>query len=377
MQKILITGAKGFIGSALCRRLASGNEIIGVDITKGPDKSANIVWEQADLTDWDSTNAICKKHSPDVVIHCAGIAHQKIGAVDFAAYMRVNSEATENFAKAAVEGNPDVCFVFLSSVSVYGEGGQRQETGERRQETEKTKNGKTETGDGKDGKRETGISEEGECWPSSDYAVSKLDAERRLVALFDAGKLNNLTILRLAPVYDRDWSFNLDRRVFLPGRLAYLRFGSGMQRMSALARPNLVEFIAFLIHTPEECPPLSQVNSTGRGFRKVKDGGTNGQKSNLTIYNVCDAEPYEFNRIIRVFRKSGIRPRGPVISVPLSVVWVATRIAGCLLRNKRQWVYSCYDKLASDLVFDNGRMMGTGFVPEHALETIMGGRENG
>ena len=59
-----------------------------------------------------------------------------------------------------------------------------------------------------------------------------------------------------------------------------------------------------------------------------------------------------------------------MISVPLSVVWFATRIAGCLLRNKKEWVYSCYDKLACDLVFDNGRMMGTGFRPRHSLETI-------
>jgi len=45
-----------------------------------------------------------------------------------------------------------------------------------------------------------------------------------------------------------------------------------------------------------------------------------------------------------------------------------------LLRNKKEWVYSCYDKLASDLVFDNGRMMGTEFRPRHSLETIMGNR---
>jgi hypothetical protein len=32
--------------------------------------------------------------------------------------------------------------------------------------------------------------------------------------------------------------------------------------------------------------------------------------------------------------------------------------------------HSCYDKLASDLVFDNGKMMGTGFRPVHSLETI-------
>ena len=59
-----------------------------------------------------------------------------------------------------------------------------------------------------------------------------------------------------------------------------------------------------------------------------------------------------------------------MISVPLSFVWVATRIAGCFLRNKREWVYSCYDKLASDLLFDNGRMLKTGFRPRYFLETI-------
>jgi len=60
----------------------------------------------------------------------------------------------------------------------------------------------------------------------------------------------------------------------------------------------------------------------------------------------------------------------PVISVPLSVVWLATRIVGGLLRNKKEWIYSCYDKLASDLVFDHGRMIGMGFRARHSVETI-------
>jgi len=35
MNRILITGANGFIGRALCDRLSTGNKVIGVDIT-GP-----------------------------------------------------------------------------------------------------------------------------------------------------------------------------------------------------------------------------------------------------------------------------------------------------------------------------------------------------
>ena len=51
MSTILITGAGGFIGSALCAQLSSREEVIGTDITKCPSRSLNINWEQANLTD--------------------------------------------------------------------------------------------------------------------------------------------------------------------------------------------------------------------------------------------------------------------------------------------------------------------------------------
>ena len=121
MKNVIISGARGFIGSALCDRLGYDNKVIGIDITGPTDAGLNITWEQADLTDQDSVSVICEKYSPDVVLHCAGIAHQKIGTVDYATYMRVNSEATENIAKAAAKSNPNLTFIFLSSVSVYGE----------------------------------------------------------------------------------------------------------------------------------------------------------------------------------------------------------------------------------------------------------------
>ncbi len=35
-MNVFVTGANGFIGSALCRRLAYDNKVIGVDITGGP-----------------------------------------------------------------------------------------------------------------------------------------------------------------------------------------------------------------------------------------------------------------------------------------------------------------------------------------------------
>lgn len=317
MKNILITGASGFIGRVLCDRLSTDNKIIGVDITCLPDRAFNITWEQVDISNFNLVAAICEKHSSDVVIHCAGIAHQKIGAVNRVAYTKVNSEATENLARAAIKCNPDVQFIFFSSVSVYGEEN-----------------------------LSVPVSEDSPAHPSSDYAVSKLDAERRLSALYDKGVIRNLVILRLAPVYDREWSLNLDRRVFAPGKLAYLRFGTGLQRMSALARPNLVDFISYMLQS------------------------TNYTNENNLCINVCDELPYKFNAIIRVFRESGVFAKRFVISIPLSLVWFITRIVGILFFSKKKWIYSCYDKLASDLVFDNRKMMETGFKPKHSLETV-------
>jgi hypothetical protein len=143
--------------------------------------------------------------------------------------------------------------------------------------------------------------------------------------------------------------------------------------MSALARPNLVEFIEFLIHRLRK---FSQINVDENNIKNSRTRQNNlCNQRNLRI-NVCDVEPYEFNRIIGVFKKYAIQPKRPVISVPLSVVWFATRIAGIIFSSKREWIHSCYDKLASDLVFDNTKMMNTGFSPKHSLETIMGDRKS-
>lgn len=70
---VLVTGANGFIGRALCRRLAFDNKVVGVYHKKRPVTPANIVSEQADLTDVNAVAAICEKYSPAVVVHCAGI----------------------------------------------------------------------------------------------------------------------------------------------------------------------------------------------------------------------------------------------------------------------------------------------------------------
>ena len=312
--EILITGANGFIGRELCSRLSSSYELAALDMKKNLDFSGKYHFVECNLT--DSTplkNQI--NIFPETVIHCAGLAHQKVGTFNRNDYIKINSEATENLAKLASSNNK-LHFIFFSTISVYGETDLDQP-----------------------------VSENAEYNPSSDYAYSKLDAERRLIKLYEGGALRKLTILRLAPVYDRDFGLNLERRVFAPKKISYIKFGAGNQTMSALARPNLIEFIDYIIK------------------KKANDNG-------LQIINVCDAKPYSFHEIIQTFKSSKKYPYRPAIPIPLPAVWAATRIAGVIFKNQQKWFHSCYDKVTSNLVFDNSRMLNTGFIPQHTLQSI-------
>lgn len=314
---ILVTGASGFIGQAVCRRLWEEYNIIALDHTPSHTKQkGNLTFVKAGIEDGNLLQNICEKYKPDVVIHCAGIAHQKIGNIDKDEYFHINSHASEDIAKRAVAANPDVHFVFLSSISVYGE-----------DHFQKT------------------VSEEFPCVPSSDYAHSKLDAEKRLTKLCLSSELKRLDILRLAPVYDSGWTLNLDKRVFAPRKMAYIKFGSGYQKMSAISRQNLVDFIHYRV---------SQQKDSSSLFCRT--------------FNVCDEKPYSFSEIINYFKDPKNHGNKPTIPVPLWLVKIATNTAGLIFKRQRQWFYSCYDKLACDLVFDNKRMLATGFKPKHHLE---------
>lgn len=325
MTKILITGSSGFIGQKLCAVFLDSYHIIAFDNAAASKAEEYFIPIKGNLTDNVLLESACKKYQPDIVIHCAGIAHQKIGNIDSEEYFKVNSLATENLARAAIRANSDVKFIFLSSVSVYGEGNSQYP-----------------------------VSEDVKYNPSSDYAQSKVDAEKCLVKMYDSGELKKLDILRLAPVYDSKWSLNLEKRVFAPKKLAYVKFGSGEQEMSAVSRGNLVDFIKHRLG-------------------QEADGKID---ENCNIFNVCDEKPYTFQEIIRVFKQSEYHPDRLVLKVPFGLVWVATRLAGFLVRNKRQWLHSCYDKLAYSLVFDNKKMLSTGFKPLHDLASVFLGKKD-
>lgn len=69
----MVTGARGFLGAHLCRRLSeSGAEVYGLSRMEQEGGADPIRWEQGSLEDFDKANALLHAIKPDVVYHLAG-----------------------------------------------------------------------------------------------------------------------------------------------------------------------------------------------------------------------------------------------------------------------------------------------------------------
>src|SRR4030067_9709 len=124
-MKLMITGANGFVGQALCKRLAAeGRQLIGTvlsanDAAKLPEGVRTFQIESIGSdTDWSDALA-----GVDAVVHLAARVHVMNDTVSdpLFAFRQINVAGTERLARmAATTGIKR--FVYISSVKVNGEG---------------------------------------------------------------------------------------------------------------------------------------------------------------------------------------------------------------------------------------------------------------
>lgn len=118
-RRILITGAGGFIGGALTRRLeADGHEVYALDLPDVAARSGVRVRLRHDLR-----TPLPASHltGVDLVIHAAALAGVQASWERPASYWAVNASATESLRSVCEQaGSPRV--LHISSISVYGAG---------------------------------------------------------------------------------------------------------------------------------------------------------------------------------------------------------------------------------------------------------------
>lgn len=222
-QRVFLTGATGFVGSAIARcLLADGCSSLVCAVRNSaadvPLPAQTVVCRDFAVNgEWQAALS-----GVDVVIHSAARVHvmNDSEADPLAAFRRVNVEGTLNLARQAVAAGVKR-FVFISSIKVNGEG--------------------TAVG--------SAYRADDVAAPQDPYGISKHEAEQQLLQLAGEGGIE-VVIIRPVLVYGPGVKANflammrwLDRGVVLP-------FGAIANQRSLVALDNLVDLVVTCVAHP-------------------------------------------------------------------------------------------------------------------------------
>ncbi len=120
-MKILITGATGFIGRHVAKKIVTGKNQVTALIRPGTDdkrlshlREASLI--ECNLTDLDKMKQILNENSFDAVIHIGALRGGR--KYNHKVFYKANVLATEILAENALRNNSK--FIFCSSVGVFG-----------------------------------------------------------------------------------------------------------------------------------------------------------------------------------------------------------------------------------------------------------------
>ena len=126
-SKVLVTGAAGFIGSHVVDHcLKQRFNVLATDDLSGgfiENVSSHASWVQGDLRDKNFVRLLWDMHGPfDYVYHLGAYAAEGLSHFIRAYNYETNLVASMHLINEAIKSKKCQCFVFASSIAVYGMG---------------------------------------------------------------------------------------------------------------------------------------------------------------------------------------------------------------------------------------------------------------
>ncbi|PBQ13370.1 GDP-6-deoxy-D-lyxo-4-hexulose reductase [Pseudomonas congelans] len=150
MSRILLTGASGFVGKALHKRLLEENhEVFGTVRSSSDSLMPDQQYSLLDICNRDEVDEVVQRVRPTHLVHLAAISSVANSFKDPLLTWNTNIIGTLNLMESLKKNAPDCFVLFVSSSEVYGES---FKTGEL-------------------------LTEDAVCHPMNPYAASKLAAE--------------------------------------------------------------------------------------------------------------------------------------------------------------------------------------------------------
>ena len=265
-MKVLVTGATGFVGTALCARLAaSGYGVVPAVRSKSGLPNEVVVGNLDASIDWRPALIGC-----DAVVHLAARVHVMGDTAQnpLALYRATNLDATLNLARQAAQVGVKR-FVFISTIKVNGEG------------------------------RDAPYGETDAPAPDDAYAISKWEAEQGLQRIAADSGLE-VVILRPPLVYGPGVKANFLRLMQMVHKGWPLPLGAIRNHRSLLYLGNFVDAIRVCIEHPD---------AAGQTFL------------------LDDGEPVSTPQLIRAVAHAMGRP-ARLLAVPVGVLELAGTLLG-------------------------------------------------